>query len=156
VEPRADEPVFDEPAFAEPVFAEPVFTEPVLAEPVLAEPAFDASTLQPPSRESLAAPALLPGDPEPAPPAEPGPVRAAAGDDDDAYEEFEPNRVPMILLVLLIVVIVGYFGIYLPTRDSGDDSPLDDVPGQGDDAATTTSVAVALAEDDAHGVTVEL
>ena len=77
----------------------------------------------------------------------------------EVYEDFEPNKVPIILLVLLIVALVGYFGIYLPTRDDGDESPLGDVPGADEGSigdAPTVSVAVALAEHHSYGITVEL
>ena len=99
-------------------------------------------------------------------PAPPAPLAAARrpaasddDDDDDVYEDFEPNKVPIILLVLLIVALVGYFGVYLPTRDDGDDSPLGEVPGSDEGGigdAPTASVAVALAEHHPYGITVEL
>ena len=87
-------------------------------------------------------------------------VRGVVDDDDDdeVYEDFEPNKVPIILLVLLIVGLVGYFGIYLPTRDD-DDSPLGDVPGSDEGSiggSRPVSVAVALAEHHPYRITVEL
>jgi hypothetical protein len=97
--------------------------------------------------------------PAPAPVTRPAPAPSDDHDDDDVYEDFEPNKVPIILLVLLIVALVGYFGVYLPTRDDGDSSPLGDVPGSDEGGigdAPTASVAVALAEHHPYGITVEL
>lgn len=130
-------------------------------ETTYAPPELEATAFDPPPAHAVPAPLEPPAAavsvPSAAPDLAPVTVRRAADDDDDVgYEEFEPNRLPIILLVLLIVLLVGYFGIYLPTRDEGGESPLDDVPGQDLGGATTTSVAVALLEDEPHGVTVEV
>ena len=162
---EAAAPVYEPPAFEDTAFDDIGVSPGPVADPAAAPIPPAAADFAPPTVPAPA-PAMEPARASAsirsaAPDLDPVTVRHAEDDDDDhAYEEFEPNRLPIILLVLMIVLLVGYFGIYLPTRDDGDQSPLDQVPGsqQLDESilSSTVSVSVALPEDEAHGITVEL